>query len=45
MKSDGERHFELMGYWLNTCDADLRLVVEKEMAIIEERHPVLRQLQ
>lgn len=44
MKTDGERHFELMGYWLNTFDGDFRLWVEQEMAIIEDRHPVLRML-
>jgi hypothetical protein len=44
MPNDAKRYFELYGYWLSTCNADFRLVVEQEMAEIEDRHPVLRQL-
>lgn len=45
MPFDAEHYIKLYSEWLDVCDGDRRLIIEHEMALIENDHPILRTLQ
>ncbi|MFC5528439.1 hypothetical protein [Cohnella yongneupensis] len=43
-EAEAYNYVTLYEQWLNETDGDARLIIEHKMALMEEKHPILRDL-